>query len=73
MTKTAQEIIALKRDGNELSEDDIKIWIDKLLVNEIVNTPSATEDQTYCLCLSPAATKQQRSGAQLFSEIRESL
>ena len=37
MTKTAQEIIALKRDGNELSEDDIKIWIDKLLVNEITD------------------------------------
>ena len=37
MSKTVADIISLKRDGHELSEDDLKIWIDKLLKNEITD------------------------------------
>lgn len=33
--KTVQDIIALKRDGNEMSKEDIEFWISKLLADEI--------------------------------------
>ena len=37
MQKSVEEIIALKRDGENLSRSDIETWIGKLLANEITN------------------------------------
>ena len=35
MGNSVADIIVLKRDGKELSKEDIEIWIDKLLSDEI--------------------------------------
>ena len=37
MTKSIADIIALKRDGNTMSNEDIETWIEKLLANEITD------------------------------------